>query len=54
MQRSKGKKDDLFGLVEDARKKTDEGWNIYTEAELNLNKKGGDTDLCPFDCDCCY
>lgn len=54
MQNSKGKKDDLFGLVDEARRKTEEGWNIYSEAELKLNKKSGDTDLCPFDCDCCF
>ena len=50
-----GSKDDLFG--EEAikrRKKTEEGFNIYSEEELGLNKKGGDTDLCPFDCDCCF
>ena len=32
---------------------TEEGWRIYTPAELNLDK-GGDTELCPFDCDCCF
>ena len=26
---------------------------IYTEEELNMNK-GGNTDLCPFDCECCF
>jgi len=35
-------------------KYTDEGFKIYTEEELGLNKEGGGTDLCPFDCDCCY
>lgn len=49
-----GAKDDLFGLQETERKKTEEGWNIYTEEELMMNNKGGNTDLCPFDCDCCY
>jgi hypothetical protein len=49
-----GGKNDLFGLQEAERKRTEEGWRIYTEEELKLNKKGGDTDLCPFDCDCCY
>lgn len=53
-QSGQGKKDDLFGLVEEARKKTEEGWNIYSEVELKLDKKGGDTPLCPFDCTCCY
>ena len=50
-----GSKDDLFGREEGkGRKRTEEGYRIYTEEELGLNKKGGDTDLCPFDCDCCY
>ena len=50
-----GSKDDLFGKEEDkSRKRTEEGYRIFTEEELGLNKKGGDTDLCPFDCDCCF
>lgn len=49
-----GTKDDLFGLEQDARKRTEEGYNIYSEQELQLNKTGGNTDLCPFDCDCCF
>lgn len=50
-----GSKDDLFGKEEEkGRKRTEEGYRIYTEDELGLNKKGGDTDLCPFDCDCCF
>jgi hypothetical protein len=32
---------------------TEEGWKVYTPAELNIGK-GGDTELCPFDCDCCF
>jgi hypothetical protein len=51
---SEGDKDDLFGLAAAERKKTEEGWKIYTEEELKLNKKGGDTPQCPFDCNCCY
>ena len=35
-------------------RKTEEGYVIYTEDELGFGKKGGDTDLCPFDCDCCF
>ena len=56
VQKSKntGTKDDLFGLEGEARRKTAEGWNIYSEQELKLNKAGGGTDLCPFDCDCCF
>jgi len=36
------------------RKRTEEGFPIYTEEELGMNKESGDTALCPFDCDCCY
>ncbi len=50
-----GSKDDIFGNeAENERKKTEEGYAIYTEAELGFGRKGGDTDLCPFDCDCCF
>ncbi|GIL89610.1 hypothetical protein Vretimale_1830 [Volvox reticuliferus] len=50
-----GSKDDIFGeATGKGRKRTDEGYAIYTEEELGLGKKGGDTDLCPFDCDCCF
>lgn len=34
------------------RRKTDDGLAIYSESELKLGQ-GGDTPLCPFDCDCC-
>lgn len=36
-----------------ARRKTDDGYTIYKEDELNLGI-GGDTGECPFDCKCCY
>ena len=50
-----GSKDDIFGeQTGKARKRTEEGYAIYGEDELGLGKKGGDTPLCPFDCDCCY
>lgn len=29
------------------------GMKIYREDQLNLGK-GGNTPLCPFDCDCCF
>jgi hypothetical protein len=50
-----GSKDDIFG-TEDAeqRKRTEEGYAIYTEEELGFGKRGGDTNLCPFDCTCCF
>jgi len=50
-----GSKDDIFGENTGARKRTVDGLVIYSEDELGLSKKGGgDTDLCPFDCDCCF
>ncbi|GAX81609.1 hypothetical protein CEUSTIGMA_g9037.t1 [Chlamydomonas eustigma] len=55
--RVEGSKEDLFGReVSKGRKRTEEGYAIYTEEELGLsnNSKGGDTDLCPFDCQCCF
>ncbi|KZT74730.1 DUF1764-domain-containing protein [Daedalea quercina L-15889] len=36
------------------RRKTEEGYNIYKEDELGVSNEGGDTPLCPFDCDCCF
>lgn len=37
------------------RRVTEDGYKIYTEEELGLNMTGGgDTELCPFDCDCCF
>ncbi|ETS64650.1 hypothetical protein PaG_00591 [Moesziomyces aphidis] len=34
------------------RKRTDDGLRIFSPAELGMNDKGGDTELCPFDCNC--
>ena len=34
-------------------KYTQEGYKIYSAAELKLGQ-GGDTADCPFDCDCCF
>lgn len=36
------------------RRTTEEGYAIYSETELGFGKTGGDTDKCPFDCDCCF
>ncbi|KAK0465424.1 DUF1764-domain-containing protein [Desarmillaria tabescens] len=36
------------------RRKTEEGWSVYKEDELGMTNEGGDTPLCPFDCDCCF
>ncbi|GAA98303.1 uncharacterized protein L969DRAFT_46299 [Mixia osmundae IAM 14324] len=35
------------------RRRTDDGLPIYDAAELKIGL-GGDTPLCPFDCDCCF
>lgn len=32
---------------------TEDGYKVYTSEELGLGK-GGNTDDCPFDCDCCF
>ena len=50
----KGSVDDIFGVeTGKQRKRTDEGYVIYHEDELSMNK-GGDTEQCPFDCKCCF
>ncbi|KAI0793399.1 hypothetical protein C8Q75DRAFT_750060 [Abortiporus biennis] len=36
------------------RRKTEEGFSIYKEDELGITGQGGDTPLCPFDCQCCF
>ncbi|KAL8287678.1 hypothetical protein RQP46_003536 [Phenoliferia psychrophenolica] len=35
------------------RRRTDDGLAIYDIAELKIGL-GGDTELCPFDCECCF
>lgn len=38
-----------------SRKKTEDGFTVYSAEELGFNKKNaGGTSLCPFDCDCCF
>lgn len=33
----------------------DTGFNVYSEAQLGIDySRGGDTPLCPFDCQCCF
>ncbi len=53
----KGNVNDPFALsarsTQEDVDRTGEGWRIYTPEELNIGK-GGDTDLCPFDCSCCF
>jgi hypothetical protein len=55
--KSKGSSSDPFALRVASGKLgadlTEEGWKIYTPEELNIGK-GGDTELCPFDCNCCF
>jgi len=36
------------------RRKTEEGYLVYKEDELGIGDEGGDTPMCPFDCDCCF
>lgn len=55
--RPSGTSDDPFAIAGKNRigstDFTEEGWKIYTPEELNIGK-GGETELCPFDCDCCF
>lgn len=49
--------DDQFDprATKKGRRYTQDGLAIYTEDELNINKAdAGNTELCPFDCDCCF
>mmetsp|Transcript_64311 Transcript_64311/g.74761 ORF Transcript_64311/g.74761 Transcript_64311/m.74761 type:complete len:114 (-) Transcript_64311:199-540(-) len=42
---------------EEVRRYTDDGLPIYSLKEFQQKYdvgKGGDTDKCPFDCDCCF
>lgn len=43
----------LGGGNKGSRKRTEEGYLIYKEDELKIGQ-GGDTELCPFDCRCCF
>lgn len=51
---------DDFGLTRNGSKalsaaalrQTEDGFHIYAIEDLRMGE-GGDTDLCPFDCDCC-
>jgi hypothetical protein len=47
-------KGDNDNLNSGKRRYTEEGWPIYKEDELKLGNAGGDTALCPFDCECCF
>lgn len=45
--------EDMMGDAREQRRRTEEGWKIYTEEELKIGQGGG-TPECPFDCDCCF
>lgn len=49
----KAKEIDKTANAKKVRKTTEDGFKIYTMEELGIGK-GGDTELCPFDCDCCF
>ncbi|XP_058097185.1 uncharacterized protein C6G9.01c [Magnolia sinica] len=36
------------------RRKTQDGFTIYSAEELGIGKDSGGTPLCPFDCSCCF
>ncbi|EJT52095.1 hypothetical protein A1Q1_06633 [Trichosporon asahii var. asahii CBS 2479] len=36
------------------RKRTEEGYLVFKEAELGIDPEAGGTPLCPFDCECCF
>lgn len=42
----------IYSTFSPTGSRTEEGFAIYSENELKLDQ-GGDTPLCPFDCDCC-
>jgi hypothetical protein len=44
---------DSRGVLSTSRK-TDDGLRLFTPMDLNIGKGNGDTELCPFDCDCCF
>ncbi|KCV71890.1 hypothetical protein H696_01299 [Fonticula alba] len=44
---------DSRGSRQQGRSFTEDGYPIYTPDELGLGK-GGDTEDCPIDCDCCF
>ncbi|KAH8924300.1 DUF1764-domain-containing protein [Atractiella rhizophila] len=50
-QKAKPKGEDIDPEVN--RRRTEDGLKIYAIEELGIGK-GGDTDQCPFDCDCCF
>ncbi|GAA5993474.1 hypothetical protein JCM11641_002669 [Rhodosporidiobolus odoratus] len=52
-ERKAAEEEERFMDSRGTRRKTDDGLPIYDTAELRIGL-GGDTELCPFDCDCCF
>ena len=49
----KDKKEDDSKSKQKKARFTEEGYRIYTVDDLKIGK-GGDTEDCPFDCECCF
>lgn len=45
---------EIRGTNAKTRRYTDDGFAIYDISEIKFGKNAGDTEDCPFDCDCCY
>ncbi|GIQ82125.1 protein of unknown function DUF1764, eukaryotic [Kipferlia bialata] len=53
--KAKAQEGESFFQEGSGRKYTEEGYRIMSETELGINKKdAGQTDDCPFDCQCCF
>lgn len=46
-------KQEMKDEIKEKRRVTKDGYKIYSLEELNVGK-GGDTEDCPFDCQCCF
>ena len=55
-KKDKGSNDSKFAEPPSRpRKRTNDGFTVYTEDELGIDKSdAGCTPLCPFDCSCCF
>ncbi|GAA5919158.1 hypothetical protein JCM5296_004094 [Sporobolomyces johnsonii] len=52
-ERKAAEEEERFRDSRGTRKKTEDGLPIYDVTELKIGL-GGDTELCPFDCECCF
>lgn len=43
----------INNLVKPVRFDSESGLPVYSAAQLGIGR-GGNTPLCPFDCDCCF